>query len=139
MIHRADLLVAVKTAVQQAAIQVGWPNATLFADREVPINSNMLPALNIKRMSDVTVPAGEFPSVLRQLNLAVDLYHSGELRFATLDECELAIRAALEGQIEPLDYVQKIEADTNWDLEDLAEAFVATRLQITIEYERGAA
>lgn len=139
MNNRALLCAAVVNAVQAACASSGIAPTSQFVEREAPINAGQLPALNIRRRADAGLSGGEFPGVLRQLSIAVDLYHSGETRFEVVDRCELAISEALARDVEPLDYVQRVELDTHWDLDDLAIPYAAARLQITIEYDQGEA
>lgn len=134
MSNRSALLIALSAAVKAAATAAGISVSSQFENRTADISSNQLPALNIRRQSDGGLSAVSVGSRTRRLELAIDLYSNGDSRFDVLDAAELAITDALLALKGNPYYVTAVEVATDWDLEDLAIAYAATRLRISIDY-----
>lgn len=134
MSNRSALLIALSAAVKAAATAAGIPVGNQFENRTADIGSSQLPALNIRRQSDGGLSEVSGASRTRRLELAIDLYGNGDSRFDVLDAAELAVTDALLALKGNPCYVTAVEVATDWDLEDLAIAYAATRLRVSIDY-----
>ncbi|BAK75815.1 hypothetical protein NH8B_0983 [Pseudogulbenkiania sp. NH8B] len=134
MSNRSALLIALAGAVKAAATAAGIPAGNQFENRTADIGSSQLPALNIRRRSDGGLSEATSASRTRRLELAIDLYGNGDSRFDVLDAVEGAITTAVLALKENLYYVVSVEVATDWDLEDLAIAYAAARIVVSIDY-----
>lgn len=138
MINRSALLAALTQQLPLAVAGVGIAPASCFVDRDSAIREGALPAINFKRGNDVGQGGGDYHSVRRDLAVSVDVYAAGDGRVATVDAAEAAIRDCLRQQIDTRPEVNATTLDVNWDVEDLAVAFMAARLHINIDYNEAA-
>lgn len=138
MIHRTALLALIAEQLPLAVAGVGIAPTSCFVDRESAIREGILPAINIKRGNDVGRNGGDYHSVRRDLVFSVDVYAAGDARGAMVDAAEAAIRDFLRQQIDSRPEVNESSLDVNWDVDDLAVAFMAARLHINIDYNEAA-
>ena len=133
--NREILIARVVADVSAAAATAGIAAASCFVDRDVPIKEQLLPAINLRRASDVGGSSGQYRNVRRTLALAVDIYAQGDTRGAVLDAIERATRVAIDEIGDALAFVLGSDLDVNWDVDDLAVQYMAARMHISIEYK----
>lgn len=138
MINRSALLALLEQQLPLAVAGVGIAAGSCFVDRDSAVREGILPAINLKRGNDIGRNGGDYHSVRRDLVVSVDVYAVGETRRTVVDAAEAAIRDCLRQQVDSRPEVNGTTLDVNWDVEDLAVAFMAARLHINIDYNEAA-
>ena len=133
---RQDLLHHIQSVVADLAAQLG---VGYHQDRESPIRDSMLPAVNLRRGSDMGREGDHYPSTGRTLALLLDVFAVGEQRQERLDSIETTLRHHLQQLASRSEAIDALRIDINWDVDELALPFMAARLHLTVDYWEGEA
>lgn len=132
MTNRSQVLAAVIAAYEQAAVAGGISPTSVAVYRDTAFAETDLPAANLLRGGDTPDSAVGSPTGKAALRLSIALYAKGSTRFDVVDRVEEGIRVALAAGM-PC-YVNSISMATEWDSDELVDAYAAAKISLIIDY-----